>query len=416
VPLQAFRFWSGQERRTAIVTAQNTVNSHSDSARFALWLLLFGNLIIGTGVLLPAGILTVLETEFSVNAQTAGYLLLAGGIVVGIGAPLFAAFTSTIDRRTLLTFALMLYGAGHLASALVPDFWTLLAVRVVMIAGAAIFTPQAAATAGLLVPPERRAAAIGFIFIGWSSATVIGIPLGAYISSFISWRFVFAGMGVICIVAAIAVWRVLRPGLFVTPLNAAAWRQALTNPVILTVLFVTLLSMTGQFTVFSYIDAIIKKSFGGDATETSIAFAVAGVSGVIGNWIAARTVGGLGADKVIAIAICGLIVGLGWFALSFGVFIVALVGVALWGLGSFSSNSMQQSRLVGLAPALASATIALNTSVVYLGQALGAYSGGYFVVGTIGSAIAWSACGFTVLALLVSLFATRLSAGSGAGR
>jgi MFS transporter, DHA1 family, inner membrane transport protein len=398
------------------VTTQNTVNSPSKKSDIALWILLFGNLIIGTGVLLPAGILNILEAEFQTSTQTTGYLMLAGGLVVGFGAPVLAGLTSALDRRVLLTFALVLYGMGHLASAIAPTFWSLLTVRVIMIIGAAIFTPQAAATAGLLVPPEKRAAAIGFIFIGWSCATVIGIPLGAYLSAIVNWRWVFAGMGLCCLVMAFGVWRVLRPGLYVSPLNGAAWKQALTDPTILLVLCVTLLSMTGQFTVFSYIAAIITTAFGGSATQISIAFAVSGVFGVIGNSLAARSVSVLGADKVIATAICCLIIGLALFALSFGSLVPALGGIALWGLGSFSSNSMQQSRLVALAPALAAATIALNTSVVYLGQALGAFTGGFFVDGKISPAIAWTACGFTLLALVVSLLASRLNAGSAAGR
>ena len=51
--------------------------------------------------------------------------------------------------------------------------------------------------------------------------------------------------------------------------------------------------------------------------------------------------------------------------------------VAVWGLGFASTNSMQQVRLVGAAPALASASISLNTSVLYVGQAIGSAIGGF---------------------------------------
>ncbi len=86
--------------------------------------------------------------------------------------------------------------------------------------GAAIFTPQAAATVGLLVPPNRRAGAIAFIFIGWSAASVAGIPMGSYLATLVGWRSVMAGMGVACALAAAGVWAVLPSGLFVQRLNA----------------------------------------------------------------------------------------------------------------------------------------------------------------------------------------------------
>jgi MFS transporter, DHA1 family, inner membrane transport protein len=384
--------------------------------RLALWILLVGNLMIGSGVLLPAGILDILAADFSVSVSTAGYLMLAGGIVVGFGAPLMAAFTSGIERRKLLTFAILLYAAGHLAAALATSFTALLVIRVLMMIGATIFTPQAAATAALLVPPERRAAAIAFIFIGWSSASVIGIPLGAYLSALVGWRPVYAGMGAICLATAMLVWTSLRPGLFVTPLNLKAWQQAFGNPVILIVLLVTLLSMAGQFTIFSYIAPVIKQAFDGGTADVSIAFATAGVFGVAGNAIASRVVSRVGIDTVIAVALACLIIGLGIFALSFGAFTAALAGIAFWGLGSFSSNSLQQSRLVAIAPQLAAATVALNTSVVFLGQSLGTYAGGLFVDNGITPIIAWTACGFTIVALCVSIIATRISAGNAADR
>jgi MFS transporter, DHA1 family, inner membrane transport protein len=375
----------------------------------ALWVLLIGNFIIGTGILLPAGLLNDLSRDLGISPATAGLMMLVGGVVVGVCAPLVAALTSRIDRRVLLTFALALYAVGHAAQALMPSFMPLLALRAITVLAAAIFTPQAAATAGLLVPTEKRPAAIAFIFIGWSSATVAGIPLGTFLASLIGWREVFGLMSAICALAAIMVWSVLRPQLYVTPLNLAAWKQALTNPVMLTVLLVTLLSMSGQFTVFSYIAPIIKDAFAGGAKEIAIAFAIAGITGVIGNAVASRVVQHVGVDQVIAVAIVGLILGLGLFALSFGNFIPALVGIGLWGLGSFSSNSLQQSRLVSLAPPLAAATVALNTSVVYLGQAVGAGVGGRLVAQGISPLLAWTACGFAALALIVSLAATRMA-------
>ncbi len=50
-----------------------------------------------------------------------------------------------------------------------------------------------------------------------------------------------------------------------------------------------------------------------------------------------------------------------------------------WGLGCFSTNSAQQARLVGLAPALAPGSVALNSSGIYIGQAVGAALGGWLL-------------------------------------
>jgi DHA1 family inner membrane transport protein len=51
-------------------------------------------------------------------------------------------------------------------------------------------------------------------------------------------------------------------------------------------------------------------------------------------------------------------------------------GMVFLGLGFSASNSIQQARLVQAAPELASASVALNTSSVYVGQAIGSGLGG----------------------------------------
>src|SRR5204862_2346312 len=91
------------------------------SQRLALWSLLFGNFVIGTGVLLPAGLLNVLGADIQVAPATAGLLLFAGGLVVGIGAPVLAGLTSRYDRRLLLACSAAIYAVGHGLSALAPE-------------------------------------------------------------------------------------------------------------------------------------------------------------------------------------------------------------------------------------------------------------------------------------------------------
>lgn len=374
-----------------------------------LWSLLFGNFIIGTGVLLPAGLLNDLMADFSIPAAQAGLLTLAGGLVVAIGAPLSAAFTSAIDRRKLLTFSLVLYALGHLGAALVPSFGLEVLLRAITVAGAAIFTPQAAATAGLIVPLQRRAATIAFIFIGWSVASVVGIPLGGLISAAVGWRSVYAGMGLLCLVAALAVWLTLPTGLFVPRLGLPSWKLALGSPVLLVVFMVTLLSMSAQFTLFGYIAPVLKQGFAASPKDIAIAFAVVGISGVIGNAIASRAVASISVTTVIALSLLSLCAGFAIFGLAYGHFTLAMAGAVLWGIGSFSSNSLQQSRLVALAPQLAAATVALNTSVVYLGQSTGAAVGGFLINKNAMALTPWLSFVFMLLALAMSLLATRLA-------
>ncbi len=379
------------------------------SSLVPLWSLLFGNFVIGTGVLLPAGLLNVLGANLSVSPATAGLLLFAGGLVVGIGAPVLAGFTSAFDRRKLLAFSMALYAAGHGLAAIAPEFWSLLIIRTITMVAAALFTPQAAATVGLLVPPEKRSQAIAFIFIGWSSASVVGIPLGSILADDIGWRATFFAMAALSAVALIGVWVSLKPGLRVQPLQLSSWLAVFKNPLMLCILLVTLCSMSGQFTLVSYLAPTLREAFGATPNGIATLFAIFGVAGIAGNYLATQAVGKFGLDRAVLVALCSLIIGMGLFGLFFGNYIMACVGGVVWGFGSFSSNSLQQSRLVAVAPTLAAATVALNTSAVYLGQSVGAATGGFVIKNAISANIAWTAVGFFVLAVIFSITAQRLA-------
>jgi MFS transporter, DHA1 family, inner membrane transport protein len=380
------------------------------STRAALWALLLGNLVIGTGVLLPAGMLTAFMADFGVDAGRAGLLMLVGGVIVGVGAPLLAGWTSQIDRRVLLSFALALYAVGHVGATLTSDFTALLVLRAITVIGAAIFTPQAAATVGLMVPADRRGGAIAFIFIGWSLASVAGIPLGSLLAEAIGWQHTFTGLAALSATMAVIVWRSVPGGLVTPRIDLAAWAKVLGNPVLLIVLCVTLLSMSGQFTLFTYLSPLLKGPYAASAQAVSVTFLIVGGLGVLGNFVAARLAGRLGIDTTIGIALALMAAGLAIIGTGYGNLAVFLTGGALWGLGGFASNSLQQSRLVALAPVLASATVALNTSVVYLGQSLGSAAGGR-LIDAHAYLMPWAGAGFMVLAIGLSLLASRMARG-----
>jgi MFS transporter, DHA1 family, inner membrane transport protein len=305
---------------------------------------------------------------------------------------------------------MLLYAIGHLASAFVNDFWSLLIIRALMISGAGIFSPQAAATVGLLVSNERRASAIAFVFIGWSVASVGGIPIGALLGDWIGWRMVFALMAGLSVLSAFAVWLTVPPKLYGVPLNLKSWVSVFTSPALLCVLLVTLLSFSGQISVLGYLGPILKQSTYATTVQISLAFAIAGAAGVLGNTLGSKMVRSVAVDRVIAIALVSLCVGFAVFTLLFGNYWGMILGMALWGLGTFSSNSLQQSRLVQLAPPLASATVALNTSAVYLGQAIGSGVGGQILKNGASPLLGWTALGFLILALITSLYAKTLKA------
>nr|MDQ6882158.1 MFS transporter [Pseudomonadota bacterium] len=169
----------------------------------AMWALLAGNFVVGTGVMMVPATLNELSSSLQVPVATAGQLITASAIVMCFGAPLLAALVAGWDRRRLLALSLAWFGMLHLACTLMPSFAALLPMRMLAVIAPAVFTPQAAACVGLLVTPDQRARAITFAFLGWSVASVLGMPLGAFIGAMVGWRSAFSAVGLLSLASAL---------------------------------------------------------------------------------------------------------------------------------------------------------------------------------------------------------------------
>ena len=371
-----------------------------------LWPLLFGNFVIGTGVMVVPGTLIDISESLQISVAVAGQLIAVAAAVMCLGAPLFASVVGGWDRRRLLALSMLWYAALLGLSALMPSFGSLMVVRALAVISPAIFTPQAAACVGLLVPPEQRGRAITFVFLGWSVASVLGMPLGAWIGGTLGWRSAFAFVALLSLVSALWVWRTLPNGIRPPAMSKAAWGETLQSKALMLCVAVTLLYSAGQFILFSYFAPYFKLQMQITPVQLSLLFAVFGAFGLLGNILMSRNIDRIGAPRAVMWAIGSMALSLLVWPLGTSLTLAALVMLP-WGLGCFSSNSAQQARLVGIAPALASDSIALNTSAMYAGQAVGAASGGWLIAQGSMASLHWFGLVGLLAAMLMSWWAAQ---------
>ncbi|KQZ00373.1 MFS transporter [Pseudolabrys sp. Root1462] len=338
--------------------------------------LLLGNFATGLSVLAPAGMLAILAEGLNVGIREAGLLVTFGAIILCFGSPVMAWLTTRIGRRALLVTTLAVMAAGQAAMALAPNYGTVLAFRLVTLAIAAVFTPQAASTIGLLVSDRARSGAITFIFLGWSLAVAAGMPLITLIAAYAGWRGAFAFSAFASFVPCVLLAFGLPRKLFGPALSLGSFTGLLRNTKVLMLLAITILFIGGQFMVFVYLGPLLNRLTGASHETVGLIFALYGVMGFIGNVTATRIVGRLGGWKTSVIFLACNLCGLALWTAGSGVLVLMAAGVVFLGLGFAATNSIQQARLVQTAPELASASVALNTSSVYVGQAIGSGLGG----------------------------------------
>lgn len=377
------------------------------NTRTALAVLFLGNIFIGSGVLAPAAMINVMTADLNVDSVAIGALIGWGAVVLCIGAPAFGFFTNQVDRRTLLAASLFLYAGGHIASAFAPDYTSLLIIRLAMISGAAIFTPQAASAVALMMPEERRSSAVATVFMGWAVATAVVIPLTSILAEILDWRVIYGALGVGSLLAAIGVLMALPAKLYPARMSLSTWGEVVRRPAILILLAATCLQITGQFVLFPYLAAELRRASNADPSAVALALGCYGAAGLFGSIVAARTVNSLGAARTHMICIAIMTSGLVGWSLFASSPAPAIASCFVWGLGFGAGVAMQQARLIAVSPALASASVALNTSVLYLGQAAGSAIGGELITRTLHPAMGPTGAAFMLIALAASWWAHR---------
>lgn len=374
--------------------------------RFAPSALMLGNVVTGCAVLAPAAMLKELSEGLDVSIRTAGLLITFGAIVLCVGSPLTAWLTSRIERRMLLSVTLAVLAATNIASAFAPDYASLLGLRLAMLAVGVIYTPQAAGTAAMIVPEAKRGSTVAYVFLGWSLAAAIGLPLVTLMAHRYGWRVAYGGIGTLGVASMLLLtWRLPR-GLFGAPVQLRTWLDLARNRLVVLLLLITTLYMSGQFVIFTFMGPLLASLAGASGDAIGLVFAIYGLFGFIGVAVATRIVDGWGAYRTSLLSLSMVLSGITGWALTAGNYLLMACSVAVWGLGFASTNSMQQVRLIAAAPQMASASVSLNTSVLYIGQAIGSAVGGILFSGAFIYGAGYVATVFLALALGM-VFLTR---------
>ena len=341
-----------------------------------LWVLALGNLVVGTGGFMIGGIVEPLSRSLGVSVSATGQLMTVYSVANAIAAPLLVAMVGRFDARTVMLGAMTLLGAANAASALAANWGELAVARVAMACGAGLFTPTAAALGVALVPPQARGRALSVIFAGIGLSYVIGLPFGAWAGqSSYGWPLAFWGV----VAGALAVLALLLRaprGVPTAPASLGGFGSLLTDRRAVLGLAITAVYFSSIFSIFSYIGAFLREYAGVPASGIApvlIAFGIAALGGTFaGGTLADR----LGPTRLLYVICAGFLLVFGLLWSMPGRTAPLIAAFLCWGVIGFAFYAAQQSRLVSLAPRQATAMLALNASMIYVGTGAGSAIGG----------------------------------------
>lgn len=378
-----------------------------------LWILALGSFALGTDVFVIAGILPELCADLAVSLNAGGWLVSAFAFTYALASPVLAVVTGTVERRNLLLGSFGLFCAANVISATAPSYEVLLMSRVFAALGAALYMPTAAAIAVSLAPEEKRGRALALVTAGMTVAVVVGVPLGTWIGAYAGWRATFWLIALLGGIALVGIRLRIPPVAAGKAIGWGARMALLKQPPVLMALTLTVLWTAGGFTVYSYLALLLTQVTHVPQSEVGAMLLLFGAAGVVGNFI-----GGYGADRwgatatmATALAILtAVFAALAWSATHV---VTVAVAMTVWGIAGWMLTPPQQHRLVGWAPHIPGAVLALNGSAIYLGIGLGTSLGGLLVQQASPRALGWGGSTLEGIALLVLLASTAFRRNKG---
>jgi predicted MFS family arabinose efflux permease len=150
-------------------------------------------------------VLPHVASDFGVSIAAAAGFASVFAFTFAIIQPVLGAAADLFGKARLVIACLVLLGLANILGALSSSFSLLFITRVLAGIGAGGVFPIALGLTSDLVAPDKRQVAIGRTLAGSMTGNLLGASLSGLIGDFLGWRGVLAVLGLLAIVASVAV-------------------------------------------------------------------------------------------------------------------------------------------------------------------------------------------------------------------
>ncbi len=366
-----------------------------------------GGFGIGTGEFVIMGLLPDVAATYNVSIPEAGHVISAYALGVVIGAPIIAVLSAKMTRRSLLLCLMGVFAIGNILSAMAPTYASFTILRFLTGLPHGAYFGVASLVAASMVPPNKRARAVGRVMLGLTIATLAGTPLATFMGQVLSWRAAFFLVGAIGAITVALLWYFQPRDKVQEGASIARELGAFGKTQVWLTLAVAAIGFGGMFCVFSYIASTTTETAHLSASMVAIVLALFGIGMNVGNIVGSRmadislkgTIGGSMAFYVIVM-------------LAFATFahIPAMLYVTTFLVGcGFACGPAIQTRLMDVAAEAQTLAAASNHSAFNIANALGAWLGGLVISWGWGfSATGYVGAFLSLLGLIVFLISVAI--------
>lgn len=342
---------------------------------FPLLALAIGAFAIGTTEFSPMGFLPQIAENLNISIPTAGMLITAYALGVMIGAPFMTLWFGRFPRRKALILAMIIFTIGNILAAIAPNYWSLMAARILTSLNHGVFFGIGSIVATSVVPKDKQASAVATMFMGLTIANIGGVPLATWVGQNIGWRMSFAAIALLGVITMLSLWKALPEDKASQRPDVKAELKVLTRLPVVLALLTTVMSAGAMFTLYTYIAPSLQNITHASPMFITLMLVLIGIGFSIGNYLGGKFAD-LSLTKTLTSFLLLLMVSMLLFPILAQTQIGAALALVVWGAAAFAVVPPLQMRVMSVAheaPGLASS---VNIGAFNLGNALGATAGG----------------------------------------
>lgn len=357
-----------------------------------------------------APILPRIGEELSIDAAIMGTLISAYSLMLGIFAIVAGPVSDRIGRRRILLLGCAWMSIALGLHALVADYFSFLAVRILAGMAGGVLSGAAVSYIGDYFPYNRRGWATGWVMSGSAVGQIGGIPAGILLAQNFGIKSPFYLFGATMALTVILLYlRIPQPRVrrTRTPLtvrgSAIDYLQLLRKPVVAWAAGAFFAMFLGVSTLVTYFPTWLEVSVGVTGAQLAVMYFIGGVANVVTGPRAGKLSDRVGRKRMVLIASIGLcvltlltvpLVRSHWIGYGYFFVTMALVATRLSPFSALLTSLVSGEKRGSL--------MSLTVAIGHMGFSFGAaaagpvYSAGGFLLNTVLSAVFILAMGLMV--------------------